>query len=170
MKVSFRKTIAFSLIILTTGFTLYSQGNERPMKTTENASQIYFELGGAGIIYSFNYDGRFGKHENGIGMRVGIGGAAVSGDGYFAAPVQINYLIGTKGKYFEVGGGVTYAPGLDLFDSGSETYGTLTFGFRKQPLGKKGFAFRVAFAPIIGFGEDGPSFLPFAGVSWGFRF
>lgn len=170
MKAAIFTKIVFLFALLSISTLIYSQGNERPMKTTENASQIYFELGGPGIIYSFNYDGRFGKHENGIGMRVGMGGAAIDGNGYFALPVQINYLIGTKGKYFEIGGGVTYAPGLELFDSENPTYGTLAFGFRKQPLGKKGFAFRVAFTPIIGFGEDGPSFLPFAGVSWGFRF
>lgn len=170
MKAALLTKIVFVFTLFTISSLVYSQGNERPMKTTENASQIYFELGGPGIIYSFNYDGRFGKHENGVGMRVGIGGAAISGDGYFALPVQINYLIGTKGKYFEIGGGVTYAPGLELFESENSTYGTLAFGFRKQPLGKKGFAFRVAFTPIIGFDDEGPSFLPFAGVSWGFRF
>ncbi len=139
------------------------------MKTTQNASQIYFELGGAGIIYSFNYDGRFGKKENGLGMRAGIGGAVVSGDGYFAIPLQLNYLLGTRGKYFEIGGGITFAPGIDIFDNGTTTYGTLSFGFRKQPLGKKGFSFRAAFTPLVGFAEGG-TFLPFAGVSWGYRF
>lgn len=140
------------------------------MQTSSNASQVYFELGGAGIIYSFNYDGRFSKYENGLGFRVGIGGASVNGDGYFAVPVQINYLAGTKGKYFEIGAGTTYAPGLKLFDDqSSNVYGTVCLGFRKQPSGKKGFTFRAAFMPIIGF-ENNASFLPFAGISWGYRF
>jgi hypothetical protein len=52
-----------------------AQGMEREGKTTANASQVYLEAGGAGVIYSVNYDGRFGKLENGLGMRVGIGGA-----------------------------------------------------------------------------------------------
>ena len=92
-----------------------AQGPERAMPTTANASQVYFELGGAGIIYSFNYDGRFSKYENGLGFRVGIGGASVNGEGYFAVPFQINYLAGARGKYLEAGLGATYAPGLDLF-------------------------------------------------------
>jgi hypothetical protein len=148
-----------------------AQGAERMMKTTSNASQVYFELGGAGVIYSFNYDGRFGKYENGLGFRVGIGGASVEGDGYIAVPVQINYLAGTKGKYIEIGGGATYAPGLNLFDDLNDRniYGTMSIGFRKQPVGKKGFTFRAAFMPLIGF-DAGGSFLPFAGVSWGYRF
>lgn len=150
---------------------VYAQGTERIMKTTSNASQVYFELGGAGIIYSFNYDGRFSKYENGLGFRVGIGGASVEGDGYIAVPVQINYLAGNKGKYIEIGGGATYAPGLNLFDDLNENnvYGTLSVGFRKQPSGRKGFTFRAAFMPLIGFSSGG-SFLPFAGISWGYRF
>lgn len=139
------------------------------MKTTANASQVYFELGGPSIIYSFTYDGRFAKQENGLGMRIGFGGAAVSGEGFVTIPFQLNYLLGTNGKYFEMGSGVTLAPGIDIFDNDTHTYGTLTFGFRKQPVGKKGFSFRVAFTPLIGFNEGG-SFLPFVGVSWGYRF
>ena len=146
-----------------------AQGAERPMQTTANASQVYFEVGGAGIIYSFNYDGRFGKYENGLGFRAGFGGASVNGSGYYALPVQLNYLAGNRGKYIEIGGGVTYAPGLDVFDDGSKAYGTLCIGFRKQPVGRKGFTFRAAFNPVISF-NGGGSFLPFAGVSWGYRF
>ena len=144
-----------------------------------NASQFYFELGGPGVIYSFNYDGRFGGYENGIGFRVGIGGAYWNGSGYVAVPIQLNYLLGTNGKYLELGGGATYAPGLNLFGNDenqnlpgyqyTNTYGTFTIGFRKQPLGRKGFTFRAAFSPIISF-TNGGSFLPFAGVSWGYRF
>jgi hypothetical protein len=146
------------------------QGQERGIQTTANASQVYFELGGPGVIYSFNYDGRFGGYENGIGFRIGMGGASWNGSGYIAIPMQLNYLLGTKGKYIELGGGATYAPNLDLFENGTDIwYGTLCLGFRKQPLGKKGFTFRAAFSPLIGFTHGG-SFLPFAGVSWGYRF
>ena len=168
-KCAYAKQTLIVLIMFFSMQTIHAQGPERPMQTSANGSQLYFELGGAGIIYSFNYDGRFSKYENGLGFRVGVGGASVDGDGYFALPVQINYLLGSKGKYFEVGGGVTYAPGLDLFGNGANSYGTLTFGFRKQPVGKKGFTFRAAFTPIIGF-NGGGSFLPFAGISWGYKF
>ena len=93
---------------------LHAQGKERGTEVSANASQIYFELGGPGIIYSFNYDGRFGGYENGIGFRVGVGGAYWNGDGYVALPVQLNYLLGTNGKYLEIGAGATYAPGLNF--------------------------------------------------------
>jgi hypothetical protein len=165
------------LFVLPSVDSLKAQGLERGGEVSSNASQIYFELGGPGIIYSFNYDGRFGNFENGIGFRVGIGGASVNGSGYVAVPVQLNYLAGTKGKYLELGAGATYAPNLDLFNTtksdgtttNPQTYGTFTIGFRKQPLGRKGFTFRAAFSPIFSFAGGG-SFLPFAGVSWGYRF
>ncbi|MEP6750423.1 MAG: hypothetical protein ABJB86_21975 [Bacteroidota bacterium] len=170
MKYNFNRSFLIVLIILILAQQrIYAQGSERPMQTTSNGSQIYFEMGGAGIIYSFNYDGRFSKYENGLGFRIGIGGASVEGSGYYAVPVQINYLAGARGKYFEVGGGLTYAPGLDLFDDPTNVYGTLTFGFRKQPVGKKGFTFRAAFTPIIGFSYGG-SFVPSAGISFGYKF
>lgn len=168
---SFKSCLLLLTALLLLQYAAHAQGTERMMKTSSNASQVYFELGGAGVIYSFNYDGRFSKYENGLGFRVGIGGASVEGDGYIAVPVQINYLAGTKGKYIEIGGGATYAPGLNLFDdlNDNNVYGTMSIGFRKQPVGRKGFTFRAAFMPLIGFASGG-SFLPFAGVSWGYRF
>ncbi|HMH34869.1 MAG TPA: hypothetical protein VK543_17660 [Puia sp.] len=177
MKKLFGKNSLFLLFSLLAFGAVRAQGLERGTEVTANASQVYFELGGPGIIYSFNYDGRFGQYENGIGFRIGVGGASVNGSGYVAVPVQINYLAGVRGKYLEIGAGATYDSGLDLFgerDSqpGSPnhyTYGTFTIGFRRQPLGRKGFTFRAAFSPIISF-HNGGSFLPFAGVSWGIKF
>jgi hypothetical protein len=178
---NFLKKISLLFCCVLAVVAIQAQGKEMGVEPTANASQFYFELGGPGIIYSFNYDGRFTGYENGIGFRVGIGGASWNGSGYVAVPVQINYLIGTKGKYLELGGGATFDSGLDLFGENDEvnangdpvhnsyTYGTFTIGFRKQPLGKKGFTFRAAFSPIFSFSHGG-SFLPFAGVSWGFRF
>jgi hypothetical protein len=163
------KIIFFFSIVFISSCSLKAQGMERGIGTTPNASQVYFELGGAGIIYSFNFDGRFDKYENGLGFRVGIGGAYVNGAGYFALPLQLNYLAGSNGRYVEFGGGVTYAPNLDIFQNGSNTFGTLTIGFRRQPLGRKGFTFRAAFTPIIGF-QSGGGFIPSAGISWGYRF
>lgn len=161
----------FFVAVLCASYCHAQEPVEKPMEPARNASQVYFELGGPGIIYSFNYDGRLSHYENGIGFRVGMGGAVVNGDGYVAVPMQLNYLLGRKGKYFEMGGGATYAPNLNLFDADNPPswYGTVTFGFRKQPVGKKGFTFRAAFTPIISFAGNG-SFLPFAGVSWGYKF
>jgi hypothetical protein len=163
-----RIIFVFSILSVSSPF-LKAQGLERGRGTSANASQVYFELGGAGIIYSFNYDGRFDRYENGLGFRVGIGGASANGSGYFALPLQLNYLAGSRGRYVEFGGGVTYAPNLDIFGNRSNTFGTLAIGFRMQPLGRKGFTFRAVFSPIIGLASGG-GFIPSAGISWGFRF
>lgn len=174
MNITNKKSRIFCIALLATLFfagKASAQGVEREGKTTANASQIYVELGGAGIIYSINYDGRFSKYENGLGMRIGIGGASVDGDGYMAIPVQVNYLAGAKGQYFEVGAGLTYvsASFSDFFNdnsaSASTVAGTMALGFRKTPFGKKGLTWRVAFTPFI---KNG--FIPSGGVSIGYRF
>lgn len=164
--------LLFFVIVTTNNQQAKAQGVEREGKTTANASQIYLEAGGAGIIYSLNYDGRFGKLENGLGFRIGIGGASWGGDGYVAIPAQINYLLGSKGQYLELGAGVSYVSLTDIFDlndsnsSNSTVLGSFTVGFRKQPFGKKGLTWRLAFTPFVGNG----GIQPYAGGSIGFRF
>ena len=170
MTIRYPLCLLLFVVLMFTWKTGRTQGRERGLETTANASQFYFELGGPGVIYSFNYDGRFGPYENGIGFRLGIGGAYWNGDGYVAVPMQLNYLLGSRGKYLELAAGATYAPGLDLFGNGTDIwYGTMGISFRKQPLGKKGFTFRAGFTPLVSF-TSGGSFLPFGGVSWGYRF
>lgn len=164
-----QQLLAGFILLLITGNTLSAQGVEKEGKTTANASQIYLEAGGSGIIYSINYDGRLTKMENGIGIRVGIGGASYSGDGYLAIPLQLNYLLGSKGQYLELGAGITYLSVSDIFfdnTSSSNVAGSFVIGFRKQPFGKKGLTWRIAFTPFVGFG----AVQPWAGASVGFRF
>lgn len=164
-----RQFIAGFVLLFLTGNILSAQGVEREGKTTANASQIYLEAGGSGIIYSINYDGRLSKMENGIGIRLGIGGASYSGDGYLAIPLQLNYLLGSKGQYLELGAGITYVSVSDIFfdnSSSNNVAGSFVIGFRKQPFGKKGLTWRLAFTPFIGFG----AVQPWAGASVGFRF
>lgn len=164
--------VFFGALMFLIAIDVSAQGVEREGKTSANASQVYLEAGGSGLIYSVNYDGRFGKLENGLGFRVGIGGASSGGTGYVAVPLQVNYLVGNKGQYLELGGGVTYvsASVSDIFDdedaSGSTVAGSFVLGFRKQPFGKKGLTWRVAFTPFI----TGGGFIPWFGASVGFRF
>lgn len=147
-----------------------AQGVEKKMGTSASASQLYFEAGGSAVIYSLNFDSRFAKQENGLGFRIGVGGAGADGTGYFAVPAQINYLLGENGKYLELGAGATYVNvnGDDfLFDDESSFAGNVVIGFRSQPFAKKGLTWRIAFTPFIG---GGLGFQPFAGASIGFRF
>jgi hypothetical protein len=147
-----------------------AQGVEKKMGTSAGASQVYLELGGSGIVYTLNFDTRFSKIENGLGFRVGIGGAGGDGDSYVAIPAQLNYLLGENGKYLELGAGATYISARsDWFfeeESSSSFIGNAVVGFRSQPFGKKGITWRVAFTPFI----SGGAFVPFGGASIGYRF
>ncbi len=156
---------------------ILAQEKESNREPSDNASQVYIELGGPGFIYSVNYDGRLSFNEDGIGFRLGIGGAYWKGSGHIDIPIQVNYLIGSDGKYLELGGGITYAPGLYLFGKAqnlaypedNDFFGTFTLGFRAQPDRRQGLTFRVAFTPI--FSISGTSgYFPFVGVSCGIRF
>jgi len=142
---------------------------EPPSKPASgNASQIYVELGGPGVIYSINYDGRLSKKDKGIGVRIGFGAASAEGSSYFALPVGLNYLAGGGGNYFEFGAGATFVSGNDVSIGDSEhgTFGWLSLGYRRQAYRKKGITWRLAFTPIFGSGY----FIPYAGGSIGYRF
>jgi hypothetical protein len=147
-----------------------AQGVEKKMGTSASAAQLYFEAGGSAVVYSLNFDSRFGKQENGLGFRIGAGGAGGDGTGYFAIPLQLNYLLGENGKYLELGAGATYVNvnGDDfLFEDESTAAANVVIGFRSQPFAKKGLTWRIAFTPFIG---GGLGFQPWAGASIGFRF
>ena len=156
----------FSLYLISTAQVVEEE--EPPAKpATPNASQLYVELLGPGILYSINYDTRFGKKEKGFGMRAGLGITYDQGDGAFMIPVGLNYLTGHGGNYFEMGGGATLVTG-DLLE-GQGVYGFLSLGYRRQAYKKKGVTWRAAFTPLFFF-EDGFTLIPWAGFSVGYRF
>jgi hypothetical protein len=160
--------LVFAVMLFAT-YDSQAQGVEKKMGTSAGASQIYLELGGSGIVYTLNFDTRFNKRENGLGFRIGAGGAGGNDGGYFAIPAQLNYLLGENGKYLELGGGITYIKTEDddfFFDETSTVAANLVVGFRSQPFAKKGLTWRIAFTPFIG----GGGFLPWGGASIGFRF
>jgi hypothetical protein len=142
----------------------------------ERAQSVYFEVLGAGGTYSFNYDTRFQNTLNGLGGRVGLSYIAADGNSVFSVPVMLNYLLGKNGKYFEMGIGATYI-GFDadlkdnnenevLFIDGDGFFGTMNFGYRKQPV-DGGFMFRAGIAPVFGKGNFIP-WWPY--LSLGFSF
>lgn len=161
----------FYILLILSSFSfqvLHAQKKE--IRTpSATASQMYFEFGGAGILYSLNYDTRFLKKENGLGGRIGIGIISVDETTFSAIPVGLNYLFGYDGKYFEVGTGVSFLSykensDVDLFN-GSATTGYLQIGYRSQP-NKPGFTWRANFSPFFG----NKYFVPSGGVSIGYRF
>ncbi|AWW33240.1 hypothetical protein DN752_18380 [Echinicola strongylocentroti] len=167
----------------------YSQEKSHPP-----TQAVYVELGGAGLVYSFNYDFRFDKSNmNSWGMRVGAGGYSVTDQSLLTIPVQINRLYGNGRHFFELGGGATFVYYRDRWEdyqgyyNGRSYYhttvdenyywiletgdtpalmGTLNFGYRKVPE-DGGFLFGVNLVPA--FNQNG--FWPlWAGVRFGYAF
>ena len=155
--------------------------------TVPGQMSFYAELGGPGILFSANIDGRFTKSQLGFGGRVGIGFVTMDeynyNTGYYKTqsvatfPIQLNYIFGKPNSVhaFEVGAGVTFTgKKIDLFNNYydgtnnevlSSVFGTACFMYRRQPK-DGGFSWRIGFTPIIGNGYIQPS----AGVSFGYNF
>lgn len=135
--------------------------------TQRPTRNLFVELGGAGMIMTFNYDQRFTKSDVGIGGRIGIGGFALpENDHLVAIPVGINYLMGKNGKYFEIGAGATYFGGNAILDDTNEVMGNLVFGYRRQPE-DGGFMFRAGLTPFF----NHETFIPYVGhLSFGYTF
>lgn len=135
---------------------------------------VMVELGGTGLIATFNYDSRFSRTSpDGLGAKVGIGGIVVSDYSIFTIPVMVNYLAGKHGKYFEAGIGGTYS-NAGFFAYASESFdpiiGSLYFGYRGQPE-DGGFVFRIGLCPVFGNIEDTFFFIPYyGGISFGYAF
>ena len=139
------------------------------------AQSVYFELLGPAATYSFNYDTRFQNTLNGLGGRIGLGYIAIDGNSVFSVPLMANYLLGKGGKYFEMGLGATYigfnssesaAENEVLFINESQVFGTMVFGYRRQPV-DGGFLFRAGLSPIFGKGN----FIPYYGyIGLGYSF
>ncbi len=91
------------------------------------AKNLFVEAGGAGLVFTLNYDVRFNKRRNGLGLRVGAGylqrttsdifsssqDPAYNQDPtyqqkYFTVPVQLNYLLGKKSHFAEFGVGTIF--------------------------------------------------------------
>ncbi|AMR33881.1 hypothetical protein A0256_21770 [Mucilaginibacter sp. PAMC 26640] len=153
---------------------------------TQKPQNFYFELLGPGALYSVNYDTRFKNRQDGLGWRAGVSYYAQDGDQLLTVPLMFNYLLGKKGKYFEIGAGLTFyhTNTSDVFfdqqqkydatynyyyyepEKRNGVYGTLSFGYRYQPL-DGGFSFRAGVSPII----NSNNFIPYwPYVSFGYTF
>jgi hypothetical protein len=144
-----------------------------PAGESARAHNVFVEVGGQGLLFTANYDTRFGNRRNGLGGRIGIGYIAADGDNATTIPVSLNYLLGNSGKhFFEVGLGATVLAtgGSDdsffFDDNESNVIGTMSFSYRLQPV-NSGFAFRAGLTPV--FNSD--FFLPYyGGLSLGYTF
>jgi hypothetical protein len=136
---------------------------------------VYVEVLGNGLIYSLNYDTRFGQRMNGFGGRAGIGYLAVDGVRITTVPLLVNYLFGHEKHFFEVGMGATVVTGSEGSsgfgpvgerDRVSGAIGTMSLGYRLEPT-DGGFMFRAGITPIF----DSSVFWPlWPQLSFGYAF
>jgi hypothetical protein len=157
---------------------LFAQSEEPTFERRGHGT--FFELGGAGFSYTFNYESRFGESNRGLGARVGIGFSSLSDISCFTLPVHINYLLGKKdGKhYLEIGAGYTYIDLREMDDyrindeliyfEGTSFASFSLMYHRHPPLG--GFLWKIGFTPLVGDFSDGRSFVPHFGLAFGYAF
>ncbi|RWY51131.1 hypothetical protein [Mucilaginibacter gilvus] len=192
------KLIRPTLLVLLAAFSLNTSAQKisqtdslNKIYANKRAQSVYFEGLGAGGVYSFNYDTRFKKRQDGLGGRVGISYFSENDDRLFTIPVVINYLLGKNGKYFEIGAGATFfqysSYSSNTFFGNSNSYydyinypedysyerhsqvgafGSLNFGYRYQPA-DGGFSFRGGFSPIFS-SHDFVPYWPY--LSFGYTF
>ena len=185
------KKLAISIIFCCVLFGVNAQNVDDEKPTNK---LFYTELGGPGVLFSANLDGRFNPESRlGLGYRIGLGFAVKNAftDGYYdyhtdkwyevkpssygTIPVGLNYLFGKEYSphIFEVGGGATILTkkiSLYNWDNDLSKPGVLlgytSFMFRRQPV-NGGFTFRVGFMTVIGTGGD---FLPSGAIGFGYSF
>lgn len=138
-------------------------------QVSPRSSNIFVELGGPGL-FTFNYDTRFSPGEDGLGARAGIGYFSTGGTSFLSIPVGLNYLLGKDEKFFEMGINASYFSAHVDFGSdsgsGSTVFGSLLFGYRKQPV-DGGFSFRAGVSPYFNADVFVP-FIPY--ISFGYSF
>ena len=156
-----------ALVLLSLSFALPTLAQAR------NAA--YFEIGGNGVIPTFNYERQFSERWYArAGFSVVVGEESNGDDDVtWVFPLMIGGLSHPNGNHhFETAGGITLITGdsQDLYDTDeddeelSNVVGTATIGYRYQKPGR-GFVFRAGLTPIF----DGSDVLPWAGVSFGYR-
>ncbi|MEC3878284.1 hypothetical protein [Parapedobacter sp. 10938] len=170
------RALLTQFVLLAGIFTTQSNplANIQSLQDSTRAKSVYVEYGGPSAIYSVNYDTRFMRSNNGWGLRAGIGFLPSQGINNISVPIQVNYLLGRTRHFFEAGAGATYFHG-DRSDSwfgpseaGSMVFGSLSAGYRYQPL-SRGVTARIGITGIAGsFNNNSVAALPH--ISVGYRF
>lgn len=142
-------------------------------------NSVFLELGGNGLLYTFNYDRLFSKHVSGrVGAMVVSGTSEGNFEGdHFAGtgvllPVTVNYLIGSGTSRLELGAGPLIGGG-DFVTRNGRTYGlgfrgiTSTIAYRRQPT-DGGFNFRIGLTPF--YARNTSLTQLWGGLSFGYTF
>lgn len=176
---------------LTTVFAQTETIGTRPTTFDGFHKNIFVEGLGANLLVGLNYDMRLQRGRmDGIGFRVGVGGAALSGTdiygepaslGGIVMPIECNYLIGKNRSSLLTGIGILpsygFMHGNAMLDSTYERVSIneqgfgiggayLSLGYRLQPL-RNGFMFQINWNPIFSSGEFFPKWF---GISIGYGF
>lgn len=168
--------------------TASAQIKQSALPVAGPALNIYGDVGGPGGIISVNYDRRF-TGEKGFGFRAGLGTILLSKPvsdiltetkPHLTFPLELNYLMGKEGNYFELGAGMTFLGNMSsnpaVTEKDESTPATApdrpddmiwhaTLGYRYQPL-KRGFTSRVFLSPVK---TPNSSLFLYGGVSFGIR-
>jgi hypothetical protein len=168
--------IACVLLLSTTTYSTAS--NDKKAKTAQDppytlkGRNIFLELGGPSSLLSLNFDTRFKEERYVWGVRIGAGFLPDGTQRQFSVPAQLNYLFGKERHFFEAGAGATYFHtniagstwGIDS-DEGSSIFGTLSAGYRYQPI-TKGITLRAGATSL--FGSFLPGIIPHISVGYAF--
>lgn len=157
-----------SIILLLLATSLYAQ--ERIPKNS-----AYFELGGNGLYYSFNYERIFiqGDKMN-YAIRGGLGYTPkfIHGNDIFVLPVEFNIITGQNNSHFELGFGYTFVYQYWIGDHYGQLL-LLRFGYRFQKK-SKGLMYRLALTPFTDYfvypNWTDRFITPFAAASIGYSF
>ncbi len=132
------------------------------------AQTVYVELGGASTAAGVHYDSRFSSHTR-WGGRIGVAYTHSKDADFFqdspykttgwTFPAAVNYLIGGRQHYLELGIGVSYGlyqtftmslDGHQVERHRTGTFGFLDIGYRFQS--KHGWMLRAGLNPGLGLG------------------
>ncbi|MEH0153819.1 hypothetical protein V6R21_06705 [Limibacter armeniacum] len=106
-------TLSYFLLLNTASLKAqhYLKEKDESPSPDELLHTMFVEFGGNGILYSLNYDFRLTKGTNrGFGTRIGLSSFSIKPDdnksdnaNYIAIPLMLNYLIGKKRHFLEIG-------------------------------------------------------------------
>ena len=120
----------------------------------QSAKNVFVELGGPGFI-SANYDVRLSKINDGFGVRVGVGIISDLQASGITLPVGLNYLIGKRNNFIEIGAGASYVrlPNVNQdqpfnFPAESMVVGYGWLGYKYQAT-DNGFTFRAGLCQYL---------------------
>ncbi|HEY9003544.1 MAG TPA: hypothetical protein VIM89_19460 [Mucilaginibacter sp.] len=176
-----RSFTTFLFVSLFSIFSINAQGQTVKTGKTDSvqvhrAQNVFIEMGGAGLFFSANYDTRFSQQRDGLGGRLGLGWWHSVNTTFVTVPLQLNYLVGGRSHFFEVGAGAAYMHltnpyfgnpiiGNNPMVVNSTVVATSTIGYRYQPF-NGGLNLRASFNPSLLQG----TFVPEIGLSAGYTF